>query len=122
MKRLLCVLLLGALTLAAADLTGKWSGSFETTGPNGEARTAGALMNLKHTGNTITGTAGPDESRQFQIANGKVDGERITFEATNNAGMTLRFDLSLVDGRLRGQARAESDGSVLTAKLDLERQ
>ena len=60
MQKLLFCLFLLTLTLSAADVTGKWSGSFETADAGGETRTSTALLNLKQAGSQITGTVGPN--------------------------------------------------------------
>src|SRR3954447_13502919 len=62
------VLLASAFILSAADVTGTWKGTFTPDG-----REAGpALVILKQTGDTLAGTAGPDESDRLEIENGKV--------------------------------------------------
>ena len=60
MKQILISFLFAALTLSAADLTGKWSGSIERIGgPLGGVRTDDHFLTIKQTGTTLTGTAGP---------------------------------------------------------------
>jgi len=59
-----------ASVLSAADLTGKWTGTFSEHESEGK----GALLILQQSGNELTGTAGPDQEKQFPIQNGKVDG------------------------------------------------
>jgi hypothetical protein len=46
-------------------VTGKWSGSFNATNPNGETKESTAVLVLKQTGTDITGTVGPNEDEQF---------------------------------------------------------
>src|SRR2546425_358372 len=57
MKTLLGSLLLFIFTLAGTELTGKWTGSFDVTGPDGETKKDHAFMNLKQNGDELTGTA-----------------------------------------------------------------
>src|SRR5207249_2935435 len=65
----------------AGDLTGKWSGVFEELKPDGATRGAGgAYMDLKLSGQTVTGTVGPDAASQNEIRNGKLVGTQLTFE------------------------------------------
>ena len=111
------VLLASTLMMSGADVTGTWKGTFTP-----EDRDAGpALVILKHTGDTVTGTAGPDESERNEIANGKVMGNIITFEILREQG-SMRFVLTLEGDTLTGQSTRERDGQQQTAKLNLKRE
>jgi hypothetical protein len=111
------VVLANALILSAADVTGTWKGTFTP-----ENRDAGpALVILKQTGETVTGTAGPDESERHDIANGKVTGDTVTFEVPRGQG-TMKFVLVLEADTLTGRATRERDGEQQTAKLNLKRE
>jgi hypothetical protein len=111
------VLLVNAFVLSAADVTGTWKGTLTP-----ENRDAGpALVILKQTGDTITGTAGPDESERNEIANGKVAGNNVTFEVTRGQG-TMTFVLMLEGDILAGQVTREREGQQQTAKLNLKRE
>ena len=110
------VLLANALVLTAADVTGTWKGTLTP-----ENRDAGpALVILKQTGDTVTGTAGPDESERHEIANGTVMGATITFEVPGERG-TMKFVLTLTGDALDGQITRESEGQQQVAKLNLKR-
>ena len=122
---LLCFFVLAAFSgLALADdanVTGKWSGSFNITHPNGETENSTALLVLKQTGTGITGSVGPDEERQLPIQKGKIEGDKITLEA-DNQGRTITFALVLSADRIKGEASmAEDDGRIGKAKLDVTR-
>jgi len=104
---------------SAEDLTGKWAGSFIIT-MDGETKDDAAYMDLKQTGTELTGTAGPDASQQWPIAKGKVEGNKATFEV-NADGPVLKFELTLADGHLKGDAKAEHDGHTMKAAVDLQR-
>jgi len=125
MKPFVCVLLLLGLALsaAAADVSGKWSGSFTITGPNGETKDAEALLVLKQNGSEITGTVGPNESERFAIAKGKIEGDKITMEtAEGGGGPVIKFELRLEGDHIKGDAAGEHDGQTMKAKLDLTRE
>ena len=65
MRVLSCILLLLALamTAAAADVTGKWSGTLAMIGADGKPEAPNsAYMIVKQSGSTLTGSGGPDES------------------------------------------------------------
>jgi len=119
MKVLAGLLLFCALTIAAdAGFTGKWSGTATMSGPDGQSREGPALLVLKQEGNTVTGTAGPDEQRSQPIQNGKVDGAKLTFEI-QTADNPVVFTLTLENDRLKGEGAGSSGGQALKVKLDL---
>ena len=119
-------LLIAASTLSAfqakPDVTGVWAGSF--TRSNGSQTEA--HFNLKQSGEEVTGTAGPGLDRQVTISNGKVttvkDVTSVTFDATQPNGLVMKFDLKLVEGRLKGKATAEADGQKREADIDVSRE
>jgi hypothetical protein len=122
MKILVCFLLMLGLTLSAtaADVNGKWSGSFNVTRPDGEVKDDTAFFVLKQNGSELTGTVGPREDEQFPIQNGKVEGDKITLEASAN-GSVIKFELVLAGDHIKGDANGTHDGEPLKAKLDLTR-
>ncbi|HEV2668947.1 MAG TPA: hypothetical protein VG324_28790 [Blastocatellia bacterium] len=115
------VLLLAPALMSADDFTGKWSGSFVITSSDGEKKDAMAFMDLKQKGAEITGTAGESPDKQWAIQNGKVDGNKITFEVQTD-GPLVKLELALVDGHLKGEAIAEHEGKSMKAAVDLQRQ
>jgi hypothetical protein len=122
MRTFLCFLVLAVLACAAVadvDVTGKWSGSFNMTGPDGDKEGTAVLI-LKQSGTEITGTVGPSEDEQFTIQKGKIDGDKITLEADHN-GHTMKIDLVLADNRITGEAQMEAEGQTLKAKIDVSR-
>jgi hypothetical protein len=89
-RRLLVAVALCVVSLApllAADVDGKWSGSIDTP--------MGAIpieFNFKADGATLSGSmAGPDGG-QIPIKNGKIDGNKISFNVSVDfGGMSLEF-------------------------------
>src|SRR5436305_4187727 len=73
---LLSVLVLGALTLMAADVTGKWAA--EVQGRNGETRNIS--FNFKQDGSTLTGNMVGRQGHEVEITNGKIDGDNLSFD------------------------------------------
>lgn len=113
----LAVLLASGFLLSGADMSGTWRGTFAV-----EKRDPGpALVILKQSGNSLTGTAGPDESERNEIANGKVDGDTVTFDILRERG-TMKFVLTLEGDTLKGQATREREGEQQTAKVTLKRE
>jgi len=109
-----------ALTAADTDVTGKWSGSFNITGPDGETNNDTAYLVLKQNGSEITGTVGPNENEQYQITKGKIDGGKITLEA-DASGHSVKFDLVVAADRITGEANMSGDQGTAKAKLDVTR-
>jgi hypothetical protein len=123
MRTLLCLFVLAALACAAiadVDVTGKWSGSFNMTGPNGETKDGTALLMLKQSGTDITGSVGPNEDEQFAIQKGRIEGDKITLEA-DHGGNIMKIDLVLAADRITGEAHMSADGQTLKAKIDVSR-
>lgn len=119
MKKLALTLLVLALawTALAADVSGKWSGSFTPEGMDAGT----AFLILKQSGATLSGTAGPDESQQWPITNGKVDGNTLTGVATNPDGVTYKFTLTVDGDRIKGNIEVAAGGQTMKAVLDVKR-
>ncbi len=83
---LFSLLVMTAMSVFAADVTGKWVG---------EAGGKGAPPNFtfKQDGSTLTGSTS-GRGGEVQISNGKVDGDNISFEVTrefNGNTMTTKY-------------------------------
>src|SRR5712692_2560686 len=112
----LALLLLTASLALAGELTGKWSGSFEELKPDGSTRgTGGAFMDLKLSGQTVTGTVGPDAASQHEIRNGTLVGTKLTFEMVQGQGVA-KFDLIFDGETIKGAVSADRDGQPLSAR------
>ena len=120
MRSLLCLLVAATLAVAADDVTGKWTGTFKTTGPNGEAEDSTAVLILKQNDTAITGTVGPNDEQQFVITKGKIDGDKITLVADHD-GHPLNFTLVLAAGRITGDVQLSRDGQTMRGKIDVGR-
>ncbi len=121
MKALLVSLLFTALVLSAADVTGKWSGSFDVKTHDGGTKNIPAYMVLKQTGDKVTGTGGPSADRQDATLNGKLDGNALTLSAEHNLQI-MNFQLQADGGSLKGEVTRNNDGgskemAVVSLKL-----
>ncbi len=108
----LALLTASVFTLAAADVTGKWTA--EMPGRDGNTQTS--TFDLKADGSTLTGTVAGGRGGEQPIMNGKVDGSNIMFSVTRKmqdneikvnykgvmSGDTIKFT-SEVEGRDRKQ-------------------
>ncbi len=109
------------LQSAVQDFTGKWSGSFIATMPDGTTDNDTIVLDLKQKGTELTGTAGPSEKQQWPLIKGKVEGAKLTFDVQSDGPM-VRFVLTFADGHLKGDAAAEHDGRKMSAKVDAQRE
>jgi hypothetical protein len=107
---------------SAANLTGKWTGSFTLVRPDGTENKMTIELNLTHKGKDLTGTAGPGADRQWPLTNGVVEGTKATFQVQEHGdGPVISFRLDLTNDRLVGEASGEDDGQKLAAKVDAGR-
>jgi len=116
--RLLLASLLLTLSISAANLSGKWTGTFIDNAET--SKHDGMLLILKQDGNTLTGTVGPDATEQLPISNGKIDGNNVIFDLKAEEVM-VHFTLQLVDNHLKGQGSAEVAGEKHSGNIDLTR-
>lgn len=106
MKLAWVVFLLAATAFAtsAADIAGTWK--LKSTWPDGPAlKTVGAItLDLKVDGGSMTGTAyigsWPGDA---PIANAKVSGDRITFEATGHLNSSSGIPTCYFEATLQGE-------------------
>lgn len=118
MKKVLLALLSFAICAMAGDVSGKWNGTF--TPDNGDEGHP-ALIILTQDGNKLSGSGGPDESKQFPFKDGKIDGNHLTFEVTADEG-TFAFDLTLMGDQITGTLKFKNENETRTAKVSLKRQ
>src|SRR5271170_6611574 len=91
MKKLISLCALFALTTVmalAADITGTWKGEANPNGKGGPP-----TFTFKQSGETLTGTT-TGRGGETAISNGKVDGDKISFEVTremNGQSMTSKY-------------------------------
>lgn len=120
------VILFAASTLSAfqakpVDLSGTWTGTLTPGGGQGGP----AHIELKQKGADLTGTCGPTPERQTAITNGKVTTDKgvttVTFESAQGNGAVMKFDLKMVDGRLKGNVALELNGQKQEGTLDVGR-
>ena len=120
MKAFILMLSLAAMPLGAADLSGKWSGSFEAPNSDGNVRTEPLLLIFKQDGDKLTGSGGPNEGEQHPMKEGKVAGEKVTFEVPLERGSIL-FTLTVTGDQGQGEMKMVREDREQTAKVSLKR-
>ena len=114
--KILLASLLFALSLSAAGVSGKWSGNF--VDDSDKTKPEPIYLVLNQDGNTVTGTAGQSAEQQMPIANGKIDGNTVSFDLKIEV-ITMHFSLTLADGHLKGKVIATLDGENHPGTVDL---
>ncbi len=95
-------MMLSAATAMAADVTGAWTGAATT--PDGSSMQI--TFTFKQDGATLTGTVQVAGNDPIAISNGKVDGDKFTFDDSFN-GFTIHHDCTV-----------EGDTIKMTTKTD----
>jgi hypothetical protein len=109
-------------TKQTANVTGKWTGTFTRTAPDGNTQSINFTMDLTQKGAVLTGTVGPNADRQWPIEKGAaVKAGKLTFWVQQPDGPKRTFTLALVKDRLQGEMLAELKDQSFTAKVDAGR-
>ena len=120
MKKLLCIcagmaMMLSAVTALAADVTGTWTG--QSTGPDGNSMQLS--FTFKQDGAALTGTVQGPMGDAMAITNGKVDGDKFSFDVSFN-GMTITHQCT-VDGDTIKMTTKTDSGDFPDMELTLTR-
>jgi hypothetical protein len=99
------LLLLSAGSALAADATGTWTGQF---GPDGGMT---LTFHFKQDGAKLTGTVDPPQGGEpLQIADGKVDGNKVSF--------VLKVDFGGDSMKITHEGTIEGDEMKLNTKME----
>lgn len=119
MTKLLCCFVFSAIALLA-DVTGTWSGTGKGTTSDGDTQTMVLTMELKQTGNEITGAVITHESGDRYTLAGTIDGDSLNFKVQANE-TTYVVKLTVKDDRMTGEANAEQGAAKVNVKLEFKR-
>lgn len=109
------VLTQAAPVLAATDATGTWTATVQ--GPNGDMT---LTFHFTQDGDKLTGTVESSMGGDpFQLTNGKVDGDKITFDTSFN-GMTINHAGTVSGDEIKLSAKS-GDGQMPPMDLTLKR-
>lgn len=109
------ITVLFTLNLEAANTTGRWSGQFRVEGGDHDIP---QLILIKQEGNKITGSGGPNESEQYPIEKGSIDGDHVQFELTTG-DWKFAYDLKIDDAKMMGKITLNSLNESRSAKVSL---
>lgn len=100
--RIAFLLLLAAVALPAADLSGDWPGTLQTA-----MGVDTHNLTLKQAGSAITGTVS-FSNRKWEIHNGKLEGRKLKFEVSLSGSnpMVLAYDLDVGTDQMTGTVMA----------------
>ena len=115
MKLIVCIAL--SCVALLADVTGKWTGTYTLSTPDGAQKTT-AFRDRKQDGNDVSGTAGTDSP--MTIKNGKIDGNTLRFEVPTDQ-VTYRVTLTVDGDSMSGTAAVGQEGHGAGGKLDFKR-
>jgi hypothetical protein len=103
-------------------VTGKWQGAVTIKNEAGETQSQPVFLILNQDGKKLTGTGGPSEEEQgFNIDNGVVDGNKVTFDVTVEDAQ-YHSTAQVTDNELNGETvRVQTNGVKVTLKLALKR-
>lgn len=104
-------------TAKAADVTGNWTA--EMTSPDGNSMQL--AFAFKQDGDKLTGTVQGPQGDAIEISNGKVDGNKISFDVSFN-GMTISHEGTVNDAADEIELTTKSDsGDFPGGKMTLKR-
>ena len=109
MKKFLCVCaaLMMAFTaasaFAASDVTGTWTGKM--VGPNGDSMQI--TFTFKQDGAVLTGTSSGPMGDPMTISEGKVDGDKLSFNVSFN-GMTIKHEGVIAGDTIKLTSKSDS--------------
>ena len=117
-KTLLLTCTLGG-SMFAADITGKWSGKFEFTTPDGQSRVQPAFVIVKQEDSRYSATGGPGEAQQRPLGKVAYQDGVLHFELGERP--VTQVELKLSGDELTGQGTSSIDGKPMVAKWSLKR-
>lgn len=127
MRKLFSLCLAAVLTFAlapvaahaATDLTGTWTATMQMPGGGGGDNSFTLTFTFKQDGATLTGTVQGAQGDPLPISNGKIDGDKLSFDVVFN-GTTISHD-GTVNGDEIKLSTKSSDGNFPSNTLTLKR-
>ena len=112
------------LAAQASNLSGKWNGQIviDDTASGTKIETPVELR-LEQKDGALSGKIGQkNDPNQVEIRNAKVEGDRLTFEASSlETSGSMRFSLKVHDEHMEGDMKGVAEGSEIVAKVSFSR-
>ena len=125
MYRLSLLVLSFSLAFAAADISGKWSGSIEVADTaGGDSITTPVRAEFEQKADLVSGSIGrKEDARAESIRNGKIEGTRIVFEVSSPETLSsMKFSLTLSGDHLEGEMKGMVDSGEIVGKVRLTKE
>lgn len=90
--------------LAATNITGTWVGDLTTS----DGGTFPLKFNLKQDGSKFTGNVLSPDGDPLPISDGKIDGDKITFDVTYN-GMVIHHEGTIDGDQIKVSSKTDND-------------
>ena len=112
------------LAAQASNLSGKWNGLIviDDTASGTKIETP-IELHLEQKDGGLSGKIGQKNNPdQVEIRNAKVDGDRLTFEASSlETSGSMRFSLKVHGEQMEGDMKGVADGNEIAAKVSFSR-
>jgi hypothetical protein len=112
----------------AADVSGKWNGTLEFKGENGQAQTVPAHAELTQQNNVVVGKVWKEDGQRFEIEQGRVTGNEVSFsfrapEGEEEEVLVHSVKLSSVSStQMRGTLEFDAGGQKFAGRLTFTRE
>lgn len=122
------ILLLLTTYALAADVSGKWTGTLEFKGEDGQAQTVPAHAELKQQNNVVVGKVWKEDGQRFEIEEGRVTGNEVSFtfrapEGEEEEVLVHSVKLSAVSPtQMQGTLEFDAGGQKFAGKLTFTRE
>jgi len=118
------LLALTAFAAAGSNLSGKWTGliAIDDTSSGTKIETP-VELHLEQKESVLSGKIGREnDPEQVEIRNAKIEGDRLTFEASSfETSSSMRFSLKVQGEQMHGDMKGAAGGADIVAKVSFSR-
>ncbi len=115
---------LSILAAQALNINGKWTGLIAIDdAASGTKIETPVELNLEQKDGILSGKIGRENDPEaVEIRNAKVEGDRLTFEASSiETSSSMRFSLKVQGEQMRGEMKGAAGGADIVAKVSFAR-
>ena len=113
-----------AILLAqSGSVAGKWAGLIEIDDGSGSKIETNVELDLEQKDGKLTGKIGrSDDAERVEIKNAKIEGDKVTFDASSVEAMaSMKFYLTVEGERMQGEMKGDAEGTDIVAKVSFSR-